>query len=392
MHNKNIVFVLNEYNGHGGAQRVASILAEDFIADGHNVAILSINEQKGEPSYFSNQIPVKVVHKNGYRAPMPKEISSNLKAFRFKRVKDELKRRFSLNKKQKEIQKFFDSYGNQEVYVIVIQVWGMQWLQPLLYRPNIKIIGQSHESYIASKNSHRYKRVLKYYRQVSKFLLLTEKDAEHFAEQGFSNVGVMYNPSPFQQRTTPDQLYGNKTVVSMGRLVEDKGFDVLIEAFAKASVEMPGWKLHIYGDGPAKKSLQSLIDALEMHDRVVLKGQTKGVVNALANSSFFVLSSKAEGLPMSLIEAQSCGLPCISTDCAPGIREIVDEYENGFITPVGDIPLISRHIKRLAKDPALFKEFSQDAFENSKKFERNVIKNQWYKLFDELGGLPNDGK
>lgn len=386
MTQNNIVFVLNEYNGHGGAQRVASILADEFVQDGHHVSVLSINEQKGEPSYFSKGIPVRVLHSDGYRAPMPKAIAPNLKSLRFAKVRAELKRRMLLEKKRKEVDDFFNTFGNEDVYVIVIQVWGMQWLEHLLYKPNIKIIGQSHESYVASKNSHRYKRLLKYYRQVSKFLLLTEKDAEHFKGKGFSNAGVMYNPSPFRGQTMPEKLYANKTIVSTGRLVDDKGFDVLIEAFAKAVPELPGWKLNIYGSGPAKKSLESLIQVLGMENRVFLKGQTKDIQSALSDSSFFALSSKAEGLPMSLIEAQSCGLPCISTDCAPGIREILNEYEDGFIAPVGDVPVLSRHIKRMALNQEQFKNFSENAYQNSLRFEKENIKRQWYKLFEELGG------
>lgn len=386
MQSKNIVFLINEYNGHGGAQRVASILAEDFIKDGNKVAILSINEQKEEPSYFSSDIPVKVLHPNGYRAPLPLEISSNLKALKFKKVMNELKRRHLLKVKRKDVQKYFEAYGDQEVFVIVIQVYGMQWIESLQFKKNVKIIGQSHESVAASRGSRRYKGVLKYYRQVSKFLLLTQKDADHFEDLGFTNTDVMYNPSPFRINTDPTKLYRNKTIVSTGRLVEGKGFDVLIQAFAKVAADIPDWKLHIYGEGPAKKSLKNLIKVFGMDQRIILKGQTENVQLALAESSFFVLSSQAEGLPMSLIEAQSCGLPCISTDCAPGIREIIEEYKNGFIAPVDDIPVLARHIRHLVKNPDLFEAFSRHAYNNSLKFEKEVIKNQWYEIFEELGG------
>ncbi|WP_025039260.1 glycosyltransferase [Geobacillus sp. FW23] len=257
-------------------------------------------------------------------------------------------------------------------------------MAPLLYKPNIKIIGQSHESYEASKNSQRYKRILRYYRQVSKFLLLTEKDAEKFKKDGFTNTGVMYNPTAFRVYNDPQKLYANKTVVSMGRLVDGKGFDVLIKAFARVSHEIPGWKLDIYGDGPEKESLQTLIDVLNMKNVIHLKGTTSKPQEVLSSSSFFVLASEAEGLPMSLIEAQSCGLPCISTDCAPGIREIINEYEDGLIAPVGDVDVLARHIRRLAKNEQLFYSYSQNAYRHSEKFEQKHIRNQWYKLFEEL--------
>ncbi|QUW21218.1 glycosyltransferase [Sporosarcina sp. Marseille-Q4063] len=386
MKSKNIVFLLNEYNGHGGAQRVASILADEFIKDGNNVSVLSINEQKDAPSYFSEDIPVKVLHRDGYRAPNPIEISSNFKALKFGKVGAELKRRYLLKKKKTEVQEYFDVYGEQTVFLIAIQVYGMQWIEPLLFKQNIKIIGQSHESVAASRGSRRYKNIYKHYRQVSKFLLLTQKDADYFERAGFINTAVLHNPSPFRAQVAPTKLYSNKTVVSSGRLVDGKGFDILIEAFTKIAEDIPDWKLHIYGEGPAKKSLKNLINIYDMEDRIVLKGQTENIQSALTQSSFFVLSSKAEGLPMSLIEAQSCGLPCISTDCAPGIREILDEYKNGYIAPVDDVPLIARHIRRLAQNPEIFESFSHDAYTNSAKFEKNFIKNQWYDLFEELGG------
>src|SRR5690606_11837696 len=239
---------------------------------------------------------------------------------------------------------FFERYGDQEVYIIMIQVYGMVWLEPLLYKKNIKIIGQSHESVKAARASLRYKRILKYYRRVSKFLLLTNKDKEYFDNLGFTNTGVMYNPTTFRNQINGKKLYENKVIVSTGRLIEDKGFDVLIEAFARVCHDIPEWKLYIYGDGPAKKSLQSLINSYGLEGRVKLKGKTDDVQSALQNASFFVLASIAEGLPMSLIEAQSCGLPCVSTDCAPGIREIINEYNNGLISPINDIPVLSRHI------------------------------------------------
>jgi glycosyltransferase involved in cell wall biosynthesis len=381
---KNILFVLNDYNGHGGAQRVAAILANEFSRDGHHVAILSINEQENQPSYFAQNIPVFVLHKDGYRASLPKSLYSNLKSLKIKTVVKELNRRRQLAKRKRDVLRFFEKYGNETVYVIVVQVWGMQWLTPLLYKPNIKLIGQSHESYEASKNSRRYKRILRYYRQVSKFLLLTEKDAEKFKKDGFTNTDVMYNPTTFRVYNDPQMLYKNKTVVSMGRLVEGKGFDVLIRAFAQISHEIPGWKLEIYGDGPEEGALQVLIDALGMKDIIHLKGTTDRPQEVLSSSSFFVLASEAEGLPMSLIEAQSCGLPCISTDCAPGIREIIKEYENGLIAPVGDVDVLARHIRRLAKNQELFVSYSRNAYVHSEKFDQKHIRNQWYELFEEL--------
>lgn len=382
---KNIVFVLNEYNGHGGAQRVASILANDFVADGHNVKILSINEQQNQPSYFNDEIEVNVIHDDGYRAPMEKALFPHLKSFKFKVVSKELKRRRQLIKSRLKVEKFFDQFGDEMVYVIVIQVWGMQWLENLMYRDNIKIIGQSHESFAAAYNSHRFKRILKYYKQTAKFLLLTEKDAAKFENLGFTNVGVLHNPTTYRKQQNAKKLWENKTFISVGRLIEDKGNDLLIEAFNKVKNQLPGWKLEIYGDGPDYKSLKLLIDIYNLQDRVFLKGRTENALEVYEQASILLLGSKAEGLPMTLIEAQSCSLPCISTDCAPGIKEIINEYETGLLATVGDADQFSRHMVRLAKDFNRYEAYSKNAYIESQKFERNYIKQQWYELFDEVG-------
>ena len=385
MQKKNIVFVLNEFNGHGGAQRVASILVDDFVADGHNVKILSINEQLNQPSYFNDQVEVTVLHEDNYRAPMEKALFPNLKSLKFNVVSKELKRRAQLKKSRAKVEKFFDQFGEEMVYVIVIQVWGMQWLENLLYKKNIKIIGQSHESFEAAFNSHRFKRIQKYYIQTAKFLLLTEKDADRFKHLGFNNVGVMHNPTTYRKQQDARQLWENKTFVSIGRLIEDKGNDLLIEAFNKVKDQLPGWKLDIYGDGEDYKHLKLLIDIYDLHDRVFLKGRTENALEVYEQASILLLGSKAEGLPMTLIEAQSCSLPCISTDCAPGIKEIISEYETGLLATVGDADQFSRHMVRLAKDFTKFEAYSTNAYMESQKFERNYIKQQWYSLFDEVG-------
>jgi glycosyltransferase involved in cell wall biosynthesis len=381
---RNIVFVLNDYDGLGGAQRVTATLAKKFKEDHHKVEILSINKQNNTTNYFPSDIPIKVLHEDGYRAPLPKSIVHNIKSLKFKLAYKEIKRRKMLAKKQREVINYFSKFGNEDVFVIVVQVWGMQWIEPLLYQSNIRIIGQSHESYIATKNSHRYKRILKYYRQVSKFLLLSERDAKRFEADGFNNTAYIFNPTPFRSDEKPSNLYNNKTIISTGRLVEEKGYDILIQAFARIVNDIPDWELHIYGEGPERENLENLIDVLGLKDKVKLMGTSSNIQNALENSSFFVLASKAEGLPMSLIEAQSCGLPCISTDCAPGIRDIIDEYKNGLIVPVDDEILLARQMRRLAKDQNLFNQFSQNAYSASLKFEINNIVNQWYDLFDEL--------
>ncbi|MGM9987210.1 MAG: glycosyltransferase family 4 protein [Bacillaceae bacterium] len=378
MDKKNIVFVLNEYDGLGGAQRVAATLASKFKKDGHHIEIVSVNEAGSSVNYFDKDIPV--FHLFGkYRIPAKKSLMALAFNLKLKDLYKQYRGRRKSEKAKERAHAYFSKFD--EAYVIVVQVWGMQWLQSI-QNENIHVIGQSHESYMAAKETHRYNKLLTYYRYVDRFLLLSQKDKEHFESLYFHNVDVMYNPTPFRSKV-PAEL-NSKIVISTGRLIKEKGFHILIRAFALLAEKHKNWKLHIYGDGPYKKQLNILIKRLNLGEQVKLMGTTTNIQGVIESASLNVLASEAEGLPMSLIEGMSCGLPCIATDCAPGIREIITEYEDGYIVPVGNEVLLSRRMDMLMSNPALLKEFGEKAFENSKKFELERITNQWYELFDAV--------
>ena len=110
----------------------------------------------------------------------------------------------------------------------------------------------------------------------------------------------------------------------MGRLTAEKGYAKLIEAFGCAFGEDPAWQLRIWGDGPLRTDLQSVVDRLQLAERVQLCGLTSQPWAALAAGQIFVLSSEYEGFPNAMLEAMALGLPCIAFDCPSGARELAD--------------------------------------------------------------------
>lgn len=381
---RNIVFVVNEYNGVGGVQRVTSTLSSHFKKEGNRVEVVSVNEfQDTSVVYFDKDIPIFVLHDDGYRAPLHQSILSLIKKRNPKKVYKELKRRMKKKSASKKLGDYFDKFGEEEVIVIVAQVWAMQWFDDIKFRKNIKIIGQSHESYLASKGTHRYKKIMKYYKTIDRFLTLSEKDKLYYESKGFRNVDYVYNPSPFREKNNPSILWGNKKFVSTGRLIKAKGFDTVINAFNLIHKEID-WNLVIIGDGPEKEKLMAQIELLNLTERVFLEGYSANIEDNLKQSSVVVLGSHAEGLPMSLIEGKSLGLPCISTDCAPGIRELINDYKDGFVVPVGDTYQMARQMKRIALNKDLFNEFSEASFENSVIFSEQKIIENWHQIFRDL--------
>lgn len=115
-----------------------------------------------------------------------------------------------------------------------------------------------------------------------------------------------------------------KRVISVGSMHDRrKGFHTQINLWSKIIENHPDWVLDIYGDGVERKNLQKQIDNLNLNNNVILHGNTNEIMSKYKESSFFLMTSIAEGLPMVLIEAMSCGLPCVSFDCPDGLAKLL---------------------------------------------------------------------
>ncbi len=125
---------------------------------------------------------------------------------------------------------------------------------------------------------------------------------------------------------------GRHRLVSLGRLSEEKRFDMLIDAFSQVASEFPQWDLEIAGSGPCKERLLHQINTRDLQSRVRLRGRIPVVWDFLAGSDLFASSSLYEGTPVSVLEAMKVGLPVIAVDCDSGINEVVRNGQNGLLS------------------------------------------------------------
>ncbi len=182
----------------------------------------------------------------------------------------------------------------------------------------------------------------------------------------------------------------SKSVISIGSMHDNrKNFDVQIKLWKEIVQEYPDWKLHIYGDGTQRPELENLKNKLGLQNSVYLHGSSNTMEKHYLDSSIFLFTSKAEGLPMVLIEAQSYGLPIVSYDCPTGPSDIIDDDINGYLIPQDDVKLLKNRLIKLMQEEKLRKEMGKTAKLNAQKFTPENVMKQWIELFNKL---KNDKK
>ncbi len=145
---------------------------------------------------------------------------------------------------------------------------------------------------------------------------------------------------------------GPLRLIAMGSLRPEKGFDLLIEAFARVAASHPAWSLTILGEGPERARLEALVRMSRLQDRVSMPGRMAEPVPYLAAAHAFALSSRREGFPNALLEAMACGLPVVAFDCPSGPADVVEHGRNGLLVEAGDVPRLAAALDWIMSSPA----------------------------------------
>jgi len=180
-----------------------------------------------------------------------------------------------------------------------------------------------------------------------------------------------------------DAVPAQPFALAIGRLSEQKGFDLLLEAWHRAGLAGAGWRLVILGEGPERKALEGQARALGIGDKVSFPGFVD-IGPFLRKAGFFVLSSRYEGFPNVLMEAMQVGLPCISFDCPSGPRDLVMNEQNGLLLPPQDVASLSAALARLVADPDLRKRLGDAAAGVNEQFSQARIYGKWLALLDDI--------
>lgn len=217
-------------------------------------------------------------------------------------------------------------------------------------------------------------------RKLDRFVVLTEYDRQ--AWQEIPRVDVIPNPLPFY----PNQVSFSrrKRVIAVGRYFDEKGYDLLLNAWAIVEKKCEDWELDIYGDG-AKLYYERIAESLKLDRmRCRLNDSTSDVQKEYLDSSFFVCTSRFEGFGMGIIEAMACGLPVVAFDCLWGPRSIIYDGEDGLLVENGNVKKLAETMICLMQKPEKIAEMGQKARENVLRFNIETIAKKWKRLFDSL--------
>lgn len=221
-----------------------------------------------------------------------------------------------------------------------------------------------------------------------KVVLLAEELEDVWAKKKFPRWKVTSIPNPLPIPKSPQQLKepkrnDEKIILGLGRFVNQKGFDLLIRAFAEHTHKFPEWRLYLVGEGPEKKHLDFLAGDLGVKEKVVFCGWSTDPYIWFNQCDIFAFPSRYEGFGMTLGEALSCGVPCVSFNCQFGPSRILDDGINGYLVQQGEVEQFGKRLSELMGDNNLRDKMGAQGVRVLDKFKYKDIMLRWLSEVEE---------
>ena len=358
-----ICFVSGVISRSGGTERVGIMIANELARRGYDVSILSFWNQ-GDPFFECDKL-VKI-----YYLLNPKTEGKLYRTFLYPIVKMRL---------------FVKKYK----FDVVIDI------DTLLSYYTLRAIKGTKAKHIAWEHFNYYqtmsdKRRLDSIRLIQKYsdqlLVLTQQDYKSYIEKGNfkkDKISYIYNPTPFEDKKK--SLRNEKIFLAVGRLTEQKGFDLMLAAWKYVENQLDEWKLVIVGSGEDEQKLNDIIEQNNL-SRVELVPRTDNIESWYNKASLYVMSSRYEGFPMVLLEAMAKGIPIISFDCVTGPGELVQNGKTGVLVEDGNVSKLAYEMVNLAKDEKRQDDYADVSLKVIKNFYTSSIVDKWEYVLKKIVG------
>lgn len=358
-----IAFVIPSL-GAGGAERVATLLANEWSVNGHDVTLVTFDTPGTQP-FFALDPGVCL---RGLSASATRGVSAKLgtNVARVSRL------RSLLRELHPDVVVAFMTEAN------VIALWASRGLgvpvviseRNQLDRPGLG-------------RAHRLARRLTY-PLASAMVVQTDAIASWGRARFRIPIHVIPNPVRLGAGDTRREDGDVQWVTSLGRLAPQKGFDILIKSFAAIASKHPKWRLVIYGEGPDRPLVERLRAESGCADRILLPGLTKDAAVALSKANLFVLPSRFEGYPNALLEALAQSLPVLATACPGGTVEILANGVHGMLVPPNDVAAMTTALDAMLSAPDLRDAYAWEARRAVTGLDVATVGKRWLDLFAEL--------
>ena len=359
----NICFLSGDMSRTGGTERVLSIIANELSKQKNkfNIHILSITNENNT-SYFN--------------------LENEIKNDRILKSKD-------VNFKKQYFQvvngiRHYIKENNIDI-LIDVEVIASLFSIPATRFTKTKLISWEHFNFYEDNGSHLRIYARKLAARFSNCIItLTEHDKQNYLNNLDIKGKVEYIYNPIEEVDDMECNIKSKQIISVGRLTYQKGFDMLCDVAKVVLKDNKGWKWLILGDGEDKDKLRSKIKEYGLENKLILKGNVSNVEEYYKNSSLYVMTSRFEGLPMTLLEAKTYKLPIVSFNCLTGPSEIVKNNVNGYLINPENVEAMSNKLNILMNDENKLKEFSNNAQIDIEKFKLKPIIERWEKVLISL--------
>lgn len=355
---KKICFLVGNLSHSGGTEKVTTLIANQLSKKDYQVSILSIVD--GKDSFFPINSKIQTYFMFAEKLSMRKKYFSVVSRIR----------EFCIEHK-------IDT-------LIVVDSISCVFTVPALLGLGIKHICWEHFNLKVNLGS-RFRDLGRW--MASKWcdhiVTLTERDKRFWIERYKINskdkVLAISNPNTSNIENNKP-LLEYKNILTVGRLTHQKGYDLLIEAWAKIAQSLPDWKITIVGIGEDEQMLKKMAKDNNVQDSIHFVGQQKNMDSFYREASFFCMSSRFEGLPMVLLEAQNYGLPIVSFDCDTGPAELVNT-NNGILVEKENIDQLSLAILEIINlNRSDYNKMLDNSILSSKEFNIEKIIIRWEEL------------
>jgi len=369
-----LVFVIYSLQA-GGAERVLSIMANHWASKSEKITIITLDDGNKPPFYdIDSRIQQVSLDAAGASKNWFTKILSN-----FRRL---YKLRHTIHEAQPDA---VISFMTETNVLTLISTIG-------LHTP--VVVTEHTDPWTGPVADTWAKLRLRFYPRASRVVVLNQRAREFFNESPRTQVTVMPNPVVIDAKTVPGDMVheegGKHLIVAMGRLSQEKRFDLLIRAYSQVAEMHSDWDMMILGEGPERKALEALRDKFGLGDRITIPGTVRQPHPVLKQADVFVSSSEVEGFPMALCEALACGLPVIAAEYHSAVREIIEDGKNGILVPVGDPDLLAAAIIRLIQNPRERKRLSENGIEIGIRFSVDAVMEKWGQLLKEVAIIKHE--